>query len=121
VVYRTRSLAAERMCTAFTLRRYDAMMSDFPQELDHRFSALIGVEVKGEMWACVEMPGSADFFGTKKSIRVSGDVDGISFIDKGFMVTGAGGHMLSLDAKLRKQLGKDVGDTVEVHLTTRSR
>lgn len=121
MVYRTRPSAAERMCTAFTLRHYDAMVSDFPQELDHRFSAPIGVEVKGEMWACVEMPGSADFFGTKKSVRASGNVDGISFTDKGLMVTGTGGHMLSLDAKLRKQLGKDIGATVEVHLTSRSR
>jgi len=96
-------------------------MTAFPQKLDHRFTAPIGVEVKGETWACVEMPGSVDFFGTKKSVRASGFVDGIAFSDKGFMVTGTGGHMLSLDAKLRKQLGKDIGDTVEIHLTSRLR
>lgn len=96
-------------------------MSDFPQQLDHRFTAPIGVDVKGEVWPCVEMPGSAEFFGTKRSVRVSGEIDGIAFVDKGLMVTGTGGHMLSLDAKLRKQLGKGIGDRVDVHLTERSR
>ena len=39
--------------------------------LDHTFTAPIGVEVKGETWACVEMPGSAEFFGTGKAVKVN--------------------------------------------------
>jgi hypothetical protein len=35
------------------------------KQLNHAFTAPIGVDVKGSMWQCVEMPGSADFFGTK--------------------------------------------------------
>jgi len=35
------------------------------------------------------------------------------------MPTGAGAHMLSISAALRKKLGKDLGDTVHVHLTER--
>ena len=46
-------------------------------------------------------------------------VDGIKLPNIGLMVTGRGGHMLSLSAKLRKQLGKDIGDEVTVHLTRR--
>lgn len=37
----------------------------------------------------------------------------------GAMVTGTGGHMVSLSAKVRKKLGKDVGDVVQVVVTRR--
>ena len=94
-------------------------MSHEPGPLDHSFTAPMGVEVKGEVWACVEMPGSADFFGTGKAVRVDATVDGIPVTNVGLMVTGRGGHMLSLNAKLREQLGKDIGDEVAVHLTQR--
>ncbi|WP_234994156.1 hypothetical protein [Plantibacter flavus] len=46
-----------------------------PTELDHRFTAPIGVDVKGDVWSCVEMPGSAEFLGTGKSVRVDATVD----------------------------------------------
>jgi hypothetical protein len=39
--------------------------------------------------------------------------------DVGLMVTGRGGHMLSLSAKMRARLGKDIGDPVTVHLERR--
>ena len=87
--------------------------------IDHTFTALIGVDVKGEIWSCVEMPGSAEFFDTKKAVRVDASVDGIKCPNVGLMVTGKGGHMLSISAKLRKQLGKDLGDKVTVHLERR--
>lgn len=87
--------------------------------LDHTFTALIGVEIKGETWACVEMPGSADFFGTGKSVKVDATVDKVGLENVGFMPTGSGGHMLSLNAKVRKQLGKGIGDQVTVKLARR--
>jgi hypothetical protein len=90
-----------------------------PEPLDHTFTAPIGVDVKGELWSCVEMPSSAEFFGTKKAVRVDATVDGIKLPNIGLMVTGRGGHMLSLSAKLRNQLGKDIGNEVTVHLTRR--
>jgi len=90
-----------------------------PGPLDHTFTAPIGVDVKGELWSCVEMPGSAEFFGTKKAIRVDATIDGIELSNIGLMVTGKGGHMLSLSAKLRKQLGKDFGDKVTINLARR--
>lgn len=90
-----------------------------PVVLDHTFTAPIGVDVKGEIWSCVEMPGSAEFFGTRRTVRVDATVDGIPVLNAGLMVTGKGGHMLSLNAKLRKQLGKEIGDTVTVHLQRR--
>ncbi|WP_084038127.1 DUF1905 domain-containing protein [Demequina sp. NBRC 110053] len=87
--------------------------------LDHTFTAPIGVEVKGEMWACVEMPDSAELFGTGNAVRVDATVDGIALENVGLMVTGRGGHMLSLNAKVRNQVGKGLGDSVEVRLTRR--
>jgi len=90
-----------------------------PQPLDHTFTGTIGVDVKGEVWDCVEMPGSADFFETGRSVRVDVSVDEVLLENAGLMPTGTGGHMLSLNAKVRKQLGKGRGDEVTVHLLRR--
>jgi hypothetical protein len=96
-------------------------VTDLPQPLDHTFTAPIGVDVKGQLWDCVEMPGSADFFGTKRSVRVDATVDDVPMDNVGLMVTGTGGHMLSLSAKVRARLGKQLGDEVTVHLSRRIR
>jgi len=81
------------------------------------FSTTIGVTVKGEMWSCIEIPGSAEFFGTGKAVRVRAVVDDVVLDNVGAMATGTGGHMVSLSAKVRKALGKDVGDQVDVTIT----
>jgi len=94
-------------------------MTDLPQPLDHSFTAIIGVDVKGEIWDCVEMPGSEEFFGTGRAVRVDAVVDGVKLDNVGLMPTGTGGHMLSLNAKVRKQLAKGRGDSVTVHLVRR--
>ena len=94
-------------------------MTTTPGPLDHTFTAPIGVDVKGDIWSCVEMPGSAEFFGTGRSVKVDATVDDIQLTNVGFMPTGRGGHMLSISAKLRKQLGKEVGDAVTIHLQRR--
>lgn len=82
------------------------------------FSAPIGVLVKGELWSCVEIPGSVELFGTGRAVRVVAQVDEEP-VTAGLMPTGSGGHMLSISAKLRKKLGKDLGDTVTVLLSER--
>ncbi|SDG01059.1 protein of unknown function [Sinosporangium album] len=94
-------------------------MSNESTPLDFTFDAKIGVDIKGDIWTCVEVPGSAELLGTKKSVRVDATVDGIALPNVGLMVTGTGGHMLSLNAKVRKQLGKDTGDVVTVRLQNR--
>jgi len=97
-------------------------MPELPQKLDHTFTALIGVNVKDEIWPCVEVPGSAELFETRRSVRVDATVDGIAVRDVGLLVTGRGGHMLSLNATLRKRLGgKEIGDEVVVCLQRRLR
>lgn len=86
--------------------------------LDVTFTAPIGVDVKGELWSCVEVPDSVELLGTGRSVRVTATVDGEP-LTAGLMPTGSSGHMLSISAKLRKKLGKDVGDRVEVRLLER--
>lgn len=83
------------------------------------FDARIGVDVKGEMWSCVEIPDSAEFFGTRRAVRVDARVDDVDLENVGAMVTGTGGHMVSLSAKVRKALGKEIGDAVHVVVTRR--
>jgi len=82
------------------------------------FTGPIGVEVKGELWSCVEIPGSVELFGTGKAVRVVAQVDDQP-VTAGLMPTGSGGHMLSISAKLRKKLGKDLGDSVTVRVSER--
>ncbi|GAA1282092.1 hypothetical protein Psi02_38340 [Planotetraspora silvatica] len=89
-----------------------------PQPLDHTFTAPIGVDVKGEIWSCVAMPDSVEFFGTGRSVKVTATIDGEP-ITAAFMPTGTGGHMLSINAALRKRLGKGIGDEVTVHIERR--
>lgn len=81
------------------------------------FDAPIGVAVKGETWSCVEIPDSAAFLGTGRTVRVDARVDEVALENVGAMVTGTGGHMVSLSAKVRKALGKELGDTVHVVIT----
>ncbi|WP_062078832.1 DUF1905 domain-containing protein [Demequina globuliformis] len=91
-------------------------MSDADGVASLSFEAIVGVEVKGETWACVEIPGSAEFFGTGRSVRVDAFVDDVELTNVGAMVTGTGGHMISLNAQVRKKLGKSIGDTVSVRV-----
>ncbi|GAA1749385.1 DUF1905 domain-containing protein [Aeromicrobium alkaliterrae] len=94
-------------------------MTESSDLLDHVFTAPIGVEVRGDLWPCVEVPGSAELLGTRRAVRVDATVDDVRISDMGLMVTGRGGHMLSLSAKVRQRLGKELGDTVTVRLERR--
>ncbi|MBF4632998.1 DUF1905 domain-containing protein [Agreia pratensis] len=84
------------------------------------FDSTIGVDVKGETWSCVEIPDSVVLFGTGRSVRVDALIDGVALENVGAMPTGANGHMVSVSAKVRKALGKDVGDDVHVVIVKRA-
>lgn len=93
------------------------MTTDFPQTIALSIEAAITKDDTSG-WACVRMPGSSDRFGTGKSIKVIGTIDGHD-LQATLLPTGGGTHMIPIKAALRKALGKDVGDIVTIHLDQR--
>ncbi len=91
--------------------------SYFPA-LDMTFSAQI-IADNNSGWLCVQMPGSAEVFGTGKAVKVEGTVNGHKYAAS-MLPVGGGTHMMPIRAALRKTLGKGLGDVVEVHLTART-
>lgn len=69
-------------------------------------------------WTYLVTDWSANFFGTRGTVRVAGTVDSEPFVAS-FMALGDGTHKLPVRADVRARIDKQAGDTVTVHLTDR--
>ncbi|KAA0023159.1 DUF1905 domain-containing protein [Antrihabitans cavernicola] len=87
-------------------------------ELDFTFSAPI--EKDGAFATFVTVPGSAELLGTRRPVKIEGQIDGHDFAAT-LMPSGAGPHWLPLKVAVCKAIGKSVaGEQVTVKLLRRN-
>ena len=91
------------------------MTSATPSALDVEFTATV---VRSPAPGDVQMPGSAEYFGTRGLVKVRG-TNRRAAVPGSFMALGDGTQKLPVRIDVRRMIGKHVGDAVNVHLLER--